>query len=471
LAVSPFMPIGPARLAEPSPGFEANVAVLALGAVAIVVIVLARATLPALRLASGRSGDTLSTGRSVLAETAARAGFAPPAASGIRMAFEQHHGKRSLPLRSALAGSIVGLAALIAALMFASSLTHLVGVPASYGQRWTVIADSSFGTVSLKEHASHLNTDPEVTGYTGGNYGAVTIEGRDVPAIGLDRLKGDVYPALLGQGRAAEQPNEIVLGTLVMRRLRTSIGRTIPVQLPTEPQPRIMTVVGRAVFPSFGRGSFTTTSIGDGAAVVSADLAPYEKQINPYASEPYNFLLIRLREGPGRAAAEKRLQSWFVDPQCAGTNDCSLRSEQRPIELGVLTRVRSVPLILAGLLALFAVATLGHALLTSVRLRARDLAILKTIGFVRRQIRATVAWQTSTLAATALILGLPLGVIAGRSIWSLFASGLGVPSHPAISVFVIIIAVPAVLVLANVIGAWPARAAARTEAAVVLRTE
>ena len=130
-----------------------------------------------------------------------------------------------------------------------------------------------------------------------------------------------------------------------------------------------------------------------------------------------------------------------------------------------------MPLILAGLLALFAAATLAHALLTSVRLRARDLAILKTIGFIRRQIIATVAWQTSTLAVTALLLGLPLGIIAGRAIWSMFASGLGVPSVPVISAVVLGVAIPSTLLLANVIGALPARAAARTEAAVVLRTE
>ena len=136
-----------------------------------------------------------------------------------------------------------------------------------------------------------------------------------------------------------------------------------------------------------------------------------------------------------------------------------------------MTRVRSVPLILAGLLALFAAATLAHALLTSVRLRSHDLAILKTIGFVRRQIRATVAWQTSVLAFTALLFGLPLGVIGGRGIWSLFATGLGVPADAVISLVVVLVAIPATLLLANLIGAAPARAAARTEAAVVLRTE
>ena len=41
IAASPLMPIGPARLAEPAPGVEVNLAVLGIGLVAIVVLPLA----------------------------------------------------------------------------------------------------------------------------------------------------------------------------------------------------------------------------------------------------------------------------------------------------------------------------------------------------------------------------------------------------------------------------------------------
>lgn len=469
LAVSPFMPIGAARIAEMHPGFEANLAVLALGAAAILILLLGRAVLPAVR-ASRAEATQLSMRTSMLADAAARAGFAPPAAAGIRMAFEQHHGKRSLPLRSALAGTIVGLAALVAALMFGTSLTRLITVPAEYGQQWDAMVDSSFGFFPLDRHRDDLTKDPNIVGFTAGDYASLTIGGRDVPAVGLDRLKGDVYPAILA-GREVRRDDEIVLGTLAMHRAHTAIGKTIEVTVPGE-RSRAMKVVGRAVFPTLGRGSFAPTSLGDGAAVTASTFAALESALNPTPTKyPYNFLLVKFRPGADRAAIEKRLSSWFVDPECAATNDCSEVSEQRPIELGVLTRVRSAPLILAGLLALFAAATLAHALLTSVRLRAHDLAILKTMGFVRNQIRATVAWQTSALALAMLVVGLPLGVIAGRAVWAAFASTLGVPSHAAVSIVAFVVTIPATLLLANIIGALPARAAARTEAAVVLRTE
>jgi len=475
LPVSMFMPIGPGRVAETHPGFEVNVAIVGLGATALFILLMVRALAPALRAAAwGSDASSAPSRTSTLADAAARAGFAPPFAAGVRMAFEQRRGSRSLPLRSALAGSIVGLAALTAALMFASSLNRLVTVPAQYGQQWDVIADSSFGILPFKANEAAMRSDPDLAAYTVGNYGSLVIDHQDVPAVGLTVLKGAenqvAYPRLLA-GRAAEKPDEIVLGTTQFRRLKTGLNRTITVQFPLDTEPRQMRVVGRAVFPTLGRGSFTPASLGDGAAVIADDFASLEKVFNEGATESNNFVLIRIRPGADRRAVEKRLSDRFVDPACAVTHDCAILHELRPIELGVLTRVRSVPLILAGLLALFAIATLGHALLTSVRLRAHDLAILKTIGFVRRQIRATVAWQTSALGFTTLLFGLPLGIIGGRAIWSLFANDLGVPPDAALSIAVILIAIPATLLLANVIGAIPARAAARTEAAVVLRTE
>jgi hypothetical protein len=469
LAVSPFMPIGPARIAEPKPGFEVNLPIVVLGAALIVVMLVARALLPALRASSAGAGAFGAGRRSVLAEAAARVGAAPTTASGIRMAFEQKRGAASLPLRSALAGSVVGLAALVAALMFGSTLNRLVSDPHQYGWRWDLIADSSFGAFPDKTIGKQLLENPDVSGLTFGNYGDAVIAGRDVPGIGLDQKKGAVYPVLV-EGRAATNDDEIVLGTTVMHLAHTSVGKTIEVNIAEEKHS--MRVVGRAVFPTMGRGSFEPTALGDGVAVVAELFKQFQDP--QFKGAIYNFALIKVRPGSS-GSVTKLLNDKFLVGDCVLTNDCVVGSagpgRGRPIELGVLADVRSAPLILAGLLALFATATLAHSLLTSVRMRAHDLAILKTIGFVKRQIRATVAWQTSALAFTALVVGLPLGVVAGRAIWSRFADGLGVTPGAVVPIIVVLVAIPATLLIANLIGALPARVAARTEAAVVLRTE
>jgi hypothetical protein len=82
-----------------------------------------------------------------------------------------------------------------------------------------------------------------------------------------------------------------------------------------------------------------------------------------------------------------------------------------------------------------------------------------------------VAWQATTITVLALALGLPAGARAGQWAWDRFAESLGVVAEPAVPVVAILVAVPVSLVVANLVAAIPGRAAARTPAALVLRSE
>jgi len=62
-----------------------------------------------------------------------------------------------------------------------------------------------------------------------------------------------------------------------------------------------------------------------------------------------------------------------------------------------LRDTRAMPLILGGVLAVAAMLALAHMLVSSIRHRRRDLAILRSLGFVGGQVRAAVAWQAGTL--------------------------------------------------------------------------
>ena len=127
---------------------------------------------------------------------------------------------------------------------------------------------------------------------------------------------------------------------------------------------------------------------------------------------PRNVFLVTLRK-PVSQAAIGRLKQQFP-----GT----VLPAVPPPDVRDLSGVSGLPLALALLLMLLASGTIAHTLLTSVRRRRRELAILKTVGFVARQVRATVAWQATAIAGVGLIVGLPLGLIAGRWTWTLFAA-------------------------------------------------
>jgi ABC-type lipoprotein release transport system permease subunit len=142
-----------------------------------------------------------------------------------------------------------------------------------------------------------------------------------------------------------------------------------------------------------------------------------------------------------------------------------------PAEIERLRQIDRLPMVLAAFIAAVALLAVGYALVTAVRRRGHDLAILKTLGFQRRQVRATVAWHASTVAILGLGVGMPLGIVVGKVIWGLIADDLGVSPSAAVPLLALAAVVLAVLLVANVAAAVPARAAARIRPSVVLRSE
>jgi len=112
-----------------------------------------------------------------------------------------------------------------------------------------------------------------------------------------------------------------------------------------------------------------------------------------------------------------------------------------------------------------------HALVTSVSRRRRDLAMLKALGFTRGQVSQTVAWQATTFALLAALIGVPLGIAGGRWAWRLIAGQLGIDAGPIVPPLSVLAIAAGALLVANLAAAGPGRAAARTHPAVALRSE
>jgi ABC-type lipoprotein release transport system permease subunit len=155
-----------------------------------------------------------------------------------------------------------------------------------------------------------------------------------------------------------------------------------------------------------------------------------------------------------------------VDPEGFGAEGI-----QRPSDIVAYDHVRSTPLVLALVLAILASATVAHALVSAVRRRRRDLALLATLGLTRRQISSTVAWQATTVGVLALVIGVPLGIIGGRWAWGLLADDLGTLSEPRVPIIAVALGIPVVLLLCNAVAYVPGRIAARMKPAAVLRSE
>jgi hypothetical protein len=292
--------------------------------------------------------------------------------------------------------------------------------------------------------------------------GAVTgspdarIDGRAVQLLSFTPGKGELPPAIV-EGRAPTQPGELALGSVTMRALGKHLGDTVVATSAGASQR--LRVVGRVIFNNTAL-AMEEVAPGNGG-IVHAQLW---RRLSPPGAPPISpaAFFVRLAPGSDRRQAIAQLQRDFPDTVVFPL--------QQP-DLTNLERVGYLPGLLAGLVALLAVATVAHALVSSVRRRRRDLAILKTLGFARGQVTQTVAWQASTFALAALLVGMPLGIVGGRWAWRLVADQLGVTTGPVVPPLPVLAITAGGLLVANLVAAGPGWAAARIRPAVALRAE
>jgi ABC-type lipoprotein release transport system permease subunit len=461
LALSGLFPLGLAGTAEPRPGPAADALPLVVGAALFLVAVLVLAAVPAWR-AVRPVGDAPVARPSAAVAALASAGVRAPGVVGVRLALEPGRGRTAVPVRATALGAVVAVATLAAALTLAASLGHFLRTPRLYGWNWDVAIGDGAGPDLGSTIDRLLASGQDIDHLSSGTIALLDF-GDGGPGFVMtwatEPVRGSIAPTVI-DGRAPAGPDEILLGARTLEKVGVRVGDQVEVRasfLAWQPleepgPPRRLRVVGSGVLPLEGG------LIGEGAAITSDGLS----QLLPASAHPSRNLLL-LRWAPG------------VD---AGQASAGLVAEtrrliypQEPADVANFGRVENLPVLMAALVAAVALAMLVHVLVTSVRRRRRDLAVLKTLGFTRAQVSWTVAWQATTLVALALAVGLPVGVAVGRWLWALFASNLYVLPEPVVPFQAVLLLVPATVLAANLVAAVPAWMAARTRPAIVLRAE
>jgi hypothetical protein len=465
-ALSGRFPIGVARVAEPDPGLHLDVPVLMVGAAMILIFTVGSA-LPA-AIISQRSWNERGR-RSRLADQVAAWGLSPAAVQGVRFAVFGR-GPRPVPVRSTLVSVTVAIAAAVATLAFAGNLVALVETPSRYGQEWDRMVDGEFAIAPVGRIVDRLSGVAGVA-IGVGNYGNVAVNGLTVPAFDLKAVRGVVSMGVT-EGQPAVYSDEIVLGGETMDRLGVRVGDTVSVTM-GDGAARPMRLSGHGIFPQMGQGSFSTTGLGVGAQLSGGSLQPFGDvgRVPPHYQldgKTYNFVVLDLAGSPGA------LDDELSELQAASVADGAftvIRTEQPPTRIRDLQRIRIIPGVMAAVLALVAVASLAHLLVIGVRDRRRELALLRTLGFTGRQLHATVSWQASVIALTALLIGAPLGLALGHAGWRRFADSLHVAAQASTPWSWLLVVAVVTLVVANVVAALPGQSAARATPAVALRNE
>ncbi|MGA2530431.1 MAG: FtsX-like permease family protein [Acidimicrobiales bacterium] len=486
VALSPLSPLGPIRQVYHPPGIEFDWTVLGFGALVLIGGLGVTAATIAYRGAPHRVAvrSRVDLPRdSKLLKMATNAGLPTSGAIGLRFALKPSHSRAAVPARSVLSGAILAVIIVTATLTFNSGLSTLVSSPALYGWNWSYALSS--GNVVPPQALAALSHDPDVAAWAGYHTLSVQINDLTVPVL-LGDNHAAVTPPILS-GHSVDENNQIVLGATTLSLLHDHVGDTVvfsfgsPNTAPTYLPPAKLVIVSTATMPAIG-GDETFAdhpSMGTGA-VLSDHVSPaFVRAIqnpDPNLRGP-GLVFVRLRSSVSSAVgladmnriAHLADKVFAADPNATG-DSVGVLGVQHPAEIVNYQSTGATPVILAVGLAVGAIVALALTLIASVRRQRRDLALLKTLGFTTRQLAATVASQASAIAAIAAVVGVPVGIAVGRQLWILFARNINAVPHPTVPASLLLVAAGA-LILANLVAAAPARMAARTPAALVLRSE
>ncbi len=261
-------------------------------------------------------------------------------------------------------------------------------------------------------------------------------------------------------GRSPETTDEVLLAPSSALALDVEIGDEVS----------LAGTAGRADLRVVGIGLLTegpSNRFDEGGSLTSGG---FDQLFDDF---DFRLMLVQLTETVGEDSATNQRLTAAVLAALPDYADSGF--EIGPVSNGRVVRqleqVRPLPLVLAAFLVLLACGALGHALLTTVRRRSTELATLRAIGMTPAQTRGTVVVQAMATAVVGIVVGVPMGFAAGRTVWRSVATYTPL-QHVAPTPLAAVLGICMMTVLAAAMLAWwPGRQAALVRVADILRTE
>jgi hypothetical protein len=455
LVLSPRAPIGPLHDLDPAQGVHLDLTVAVVGWL-VLAGVLAVATLGLVFRGEPRARPVERPSR--VTGTAQR----PSSLAGLSLAVRS---RRRTGLRLAIAAT-AGAALLAAVATVVVSGRALVDTPPKYGVDFDVLALNAFGD-QTDAGIEAIFGGPEVVAAASYTNHTMLVEGRTVPGLGLTKVRGTLGPTIL-EGEPARHDDEVVLGVDTAQRLEVAVGDEVSVQAATAfdggspPPAHSLRVVGLATFAAISQQGTDEARLGNGALVT---IATFNELVGSTEDLP-EWTVAQLAEGASAAALieanPEGVEETFGIPTRWFT-------DARPAELLQLDAASPV------LVGAVAVSFLLFAILlvqggwSRTRSSLAELSVLQALGCSRQQLGRAATWQPVPAGFAALVLGVPLGIAAGRLGFSAFARSIAVVDHPSSPAWLVVALLVTVLVAVGAAALVSASVAHQVSSAATLR--
>jgi hypothetical protein len=467
VALSPLFPVGTARRVDPDPGLHADSVTLLAGTIALVAVLGFIAVIAASRLvATGqrREPGVLRVPR--LVDRAARS-LRPAPGTGVRFALSAPS-RASAPVRPALVGALVGVVGLVAVAVIGASLDRLVDVPARWGTTWDVavhaaafVAYEGDPQSAPEPDREAILSDPDIEAAAFVLYDEqITIDGVQAISMAIDPVKGGMGPTVI-DGRAPSADDEIAVGRDTLNDVGVELDTMVTVTSRSQVAEKFR-IVGVIAFPTLGE----PTAVATGASLTAAG---GDRLLLGTGGDDVGTPYVVLRWAPGLANVDA-LARRGIESNGSGFNAVVI-APTAPPEVNGLVDVEQFPLLAGAALAALGVIATSHALIVTVRRRRVELGVLSALGFAPAQRRAVILGQATTITVIALVVGVPLGALVGRVVWSAMATSMGVANDASFPIAQLAIGALGFVVVLNAIASFPARWASRLRVADALRAE
>jgi hypothetical protein len=475
VALSPVFPIGEGRRVDPDVGVHADWVVVAIGLLVLILVLVAVAAWVGQRAEANAAKRTRLRPSAIAVWMRRRAPLT--VGLGAHLALEQGAGSRAVSGRPALVGTAVGVLGVVAALTIDHAITDALVNPQRVGVTWGVeIALPSVGP----EQVARVQRAAPGASVAIARREVIDVGGVGVPAYALRGAAAPAGPIALAtlSGRPPSRAGEADIGPATASQLHVQVGQWVTVA-----GAHRVHLVGEALFPTdvhseFDEGLWLTPAGLDTIIPPStADAAPGTAVVVRFPDrrdQEQSALQVAvtaqaIQSLPPGPNPDARLIAALGGPNSSlGSN---VMPPSIPLELTNLQNVELLPTILGISLGVLALAGLSYVLVVTGRARRRDFAVLRAIGLDTAGSRFVVFAQATVIAVAGLAVGVPLGLVVARIVWREVSNRVPLVYVPPASIEVIAITVPAFLVAALLVAAWPARRIVRDHPAAELRTE
>jgi putative ABC transport system permease protein len=280
--------------------------------------------------------------------------------------------------------------------------------------------------------------------------GTLDLDGETVNAYAIAPRKGTMN-AVVHSGHLPDNASEIAVGPRLLALLHKRIGDEVTIVHDNTTRP--LRIVGTVFSPTSESSAFNAEAV----------VGP--RAFDALAENPSVEAIARVRPGIRTKAVLRELDQRFP----YAVSDESVPSAPGPIRN--LEEISRLPLVLALFFALLGAAAIGQALFMTAAERRRDIGVLRALGFRRRQVTALTTAAGTSFAVVAVVVGVPLGLLAGKFGWSAVANNLYLSPAPTVPLLTVVLVAAGLFVFVNLLALVPARRIGRRPPSAILRAE